>query len=247
MIVQPIHYTAVLPAWLNLVDALGATTVVDADVWLVRAFGSGRLALHGVPDDDPQRGTAQVRLAVPDLDAAYDTLAAPVAGTGATLERREAGHGVELVVRAPDGVPVYLDREDPAPPARPERDDVAAAVAVEALWMTPDVAGSAALLTALGLTPRISSESGGWQDLTASDGGLVGVHGATTSSLSVTFEHPDLDAVSARLDARGIAFALIDESYGRSLQVPSPDAPDDPDVTVWVNEAIHDLYGYRRA
>lgn len=241
--VQPIRYTSNVDGWLELVSALGGRTIVSDGLWHVCALPSGRLAIHGVDPHDPQAGSTQLRLAVPDITAALTRNADALAATGATATAQEAAHGLQGVVTGSDGMNVYLDAADPPTAA----DEVApTGAAVLPLWMTPDVASAAAVLAALRLTRRITSDSGDWSDFTAPGGGLIAGHGGPLDVI-LSFEHPDLDELLAPLAEAGIRATVVDETYARTLRIANPDAPDDVDSEIWVNEAQRDLYGYSRA
>lgn len=250
MIVQPIRFTSSPDAWLHLLDAFGASVVVDADGWHVRALGAGRVAVHAVPPGDPRDGDTALRFASEDLDAELARLHGPVTTAGVVVEDGHAEHGREVTVTAPDGMVLAIDTIDTIDSRAPGADG---APAVLALWMTPDAPGGADLLAALGLRPRIRSAVGDWHDFTAPgagvdrdahDGGLVAAHTEEAApSCVLSFEHDDVAALASRLEAAGIAPAIIDEAYGRSLRVPSPDGG----AEIWVNETQTDLYGYLRA
>lgn len=121
---------------------------------------------------------------------------------------------------------------------------------VRPVRFTDDVAAMRRFLEAMGLRARITSDGGGWVDLTAA-AGLVGLHDAASSAtgtaagvttLSFESEEP-LEILLDRLHAAGFADAhIVDEAYGRVLVVTDPDG-----VEVHVDEVMSDLYGYTEA
>ena len=122
---------------------------------------------------------------------------------------------------------------------------------VRPVRFTNDVAAMRRFLEALGLKPRIASDSGGWVDFTTEESGCAALHDAATSAsgaaageTTLSFETAEpLEAVRDRLHAAGFADAtVVDEAYGRSLQVTDPDG-----VRVTVDEVQQDLYGYHQA
>ncbi|MBO9567964.1 MULTISPECIES: hypothetical protein [Cellulomonas] len=232
MIARPVQVTHRVDAWCELLRALGAEVRRDA----ARAealLGAGRVALRA-PDDATEACGARLAFVVGDLDAA----AAALAPTGARVDRLDT---TTALATAGDGMTITLtsgvehEARDAARPATPT---------VEPLWYTPDVPGAVAVLAALGLRRRIASTSGGWVDLEASGGGLTAAHRDALVRAELAFEHPDLDALLARVGAAGVDAALVDEAYGRSLRLPHPD---DATREVFVNERQRDLYGFTRA
>ena len=240
--VRPIVFTTEPAGWLHLLDGLGARTVVDGRGWSVLALRAGRVAVHAVGGDDPLAGTTRLAFEVPDLDGFQHRHAAALEAAGATVESATAGHGRLLRVRAADGTELQVDPREPelgTPPAT--------APVVMPLWYSPDVATAQATLEALGLQPRISSDSGGWVDLAAPEGGgQHAAHYARRPGTQLSFEHDDVVALVAQLDLAGIAADVIDESYGRTAHISNPERPDEVEARVWVNEVQRDLYGYRR-
>ena len=121
---------------------------------------------------------------------------------------------------------------------------------VLAFRFTDDVPRMQAFLAALGLSADLASESGTYVQLDAAAGAAV-LHSAAeadqptpSGTTAMSFEADELlEAVRDRLAAAGFADAVVvDESFGRSLRVTDPDGQQ-----VQVNEAMTDLYGYRRA
>jgi len=241
LVVRPIVFTARPDAWLAVATALGGRSLVDDGDWHVLALGSGRLAVHAVPLGDSLDGT-QV------LGFESDDLGTVAAAVGLPVDTDADGPGI--TVTGPDGLRFRVHRSTPDPaPA----DDAAPAVptSVLPLWYSPDVAACAATLERLGLDRRIASDVGDWVDLAAPGGGLVAAHRADRPSAQISFEHPDVQALSEQLDAAGVGATVVDESYGFSLRIPNPDAGATPAVLagteIWVNQTQTDLYGYSRA
>jgi hypothetical protein len=114
---------------------------------------------------------------------------------------------------------------------------------------TNDPAAMRRFLEALGLTTTVQAEGGGWIALQSAGGG-VGLHDAEHTEVprspgetSLSFETDDrLEVLQERLAVAGFEAEIIDESYGRSLRVIDPDG-----VTVQVDEAMTDDYGYSRS
>ncbi|HEX6445790.1 MAG TPA: hypothetical protein VF053_11935 [Streptosporangiales bacterium] len=106
------------------------------------------------------------------------------------------------------------------------------------VWFAADVDESARFLAALGLDTGSRAHPGSWIELEGS-GGAVGVHTVSATEeprkagecvLAFATEEP-LGDVQRRLFAAGFTDAhVIDETFGRSLRVTSPDG-----VVVQVN------------
>lgn len=110
---------------------------------------------------------------------------------------------------------------------------------------TDDIPAVQAFLEGLGLQPRISSNRPGWVDLLAADG-LVALHSAhdsTTGALPgetrLSLELDDADAAVATLRAAGVEASVVDEAWGRQLELTDPDGR-----TMLCDERSDDLYGY---
>jgi predicted lactoylglutathione lyase len=107
-----------------------------------------------------------------------------------------------------------------------------------------DVAASARFYAALGLLQGDVSRSGNWTELNGS-GGMLGLHTVRTSQqddprrVELSFETDEkLEDLAERLTAAGFEpEAILDENFGRSLQVTDPDG-----VLVQVNEHDRELY-----
>lgn len=116
-------------------------------------------------------------------------------------------------------------------------------VAVMPIWYGPDPGEPTAILTGLGLQPRLASDSGSWKDFTADGGGQVAWHRAPSVALGLALEHSgDLDALAAQLSEAGAGATVVDEAYNRTLLVQTPEGG-----RLWVNGTQEDLYGYHRA
>ncbi|WP_284250464.1 VOC family protein [Litorihabitans aurantiacus] len=186
-----------------------------------------------------------------DLDGAARAL--QVAHADLRVEHRTAAHGREVRVTTASGLALVLDPlgATDCGEARAQehgRTPTGADVVVEPLWMTPDVEGAAAVLRTLDLVPRLASNGGGWVELAAAGGGLVGVHHSEPagSGTVLSLQCPDLDALARRLDVHGVPTTFIDETYARTLRLEHPDHPGDVEAQIWVNEVQTDLYGYSR-
>ncbi|MFW6596933.1 VOC family protein [Propionibacteriaceae bacterium Y2011] len=111
---------------------------------------------------------------------------------------------------------------------------------------TDDPPGMIALLRAVGLRTVVSGPADRFAVL-AGRHGRIGVHDTATAgpdnrvvSTSLGFETPDAERAADHLRSRGLQVDLIDEAYGRRLEV-----RDTSGRTTWINEEMHDLYGYR--
>ncbi|MEW1957754.1 VOC family protein [Kineococcus sp. NPDC059986] len=111
---------------------------------------------------------------------------------------------------------------------------------------TNDLVAMRRFLVALGLTSTLSSDSGNWMSLEGS-GGEVGLHSvdsaanpqkAGSTGLSFTTDEP-LETVARRLDAAGFPAVVVDEAFGRVLQVTDPDGQE-----IEVHATMTDLHGY---
>lgn len=191
--------------------------------------GDGTLAIHHATPEHPS-GSVGIHLLVDDLDAAQSALSS-FDVERATME----GIGDALTVRASSGVALTVSGGG--------RETRSADLAVQPIWFQPDLDQPSLILQALGLRPRTTSERGGWVELAADGGGLVGLHHADAPRIEVSFlAAGDLDALASRLREAGFDAAVIDEAYARTVRVPHPDGSDE----VQINGVQHDLYGYRR-
>lgn len=239
IISRPVQYTSRVDEYRALLRALGLVELPTEaetggpDVWTVFQAGSGRVALHAVDAGDPLDGGAALGIETDELDAVAGRLAR---ASGVEVHRFARSDGKAIEAVAADGQHLFLLAPTPGLVAAevPE-------LAALALWVTPDVAGAADVLSALGLRGTVASDGGGWYQASADGGGLVAAHDGTAASAQLSFEYDgDVQALQGRLEAHGIGCALVDESYGRTLLVDRPDGGD----PLWVNERQTDLYGY---
>lgn len=233
--VTPIRFTDDSAGWARLLSALGMNAVVEDEGWSEFDSHSGGVRLHAAEDAHPS-GSTLLAFEVGDLDE----FARRTRLDGVTVEITDEAHGRTAHIPGPDGITLQatVARRDAAP------GDADPLLHVLSLWNSPDVDGAAKALLAIGARPEVSSESGGWHQFRAKNGGLVAVHAGTTASEVLSFQYDgELEALRNRLVAAGLEAALIDESYGRTLRIPDPDGGED----IWVNEVQTDLHGYHRA
>jgi hypothetical protein len=121
------------------------------------------------------------------------------------------------------------------------------AIVVRPVRFTDDVPAMQAFLELLGLQPRIEFNRPGWVDLAGSSG-LVGLHDAAHSATGglpgetrLSFEVGDADLTASSLQDQGIAATVVDESFGRFVEMTDPLGE-----PVIADEVQHDLYGYTR-
>lgn len=236
MLARPIRFTAHLPAFRDLLIALGGTPVVEEDGWVVLTLDSGCVALHAASDEKPS-GTNALGFEVPDLDAFVGAAVA----AGVEVAVTQEGHGRSAVVRAADGLVFTVEAADPRIAPTP---DAETGLSVMPLWYTADTDGARAVLAGIGARPRIGSNQGVWFDFTCDQGGLVAVHAVESTSAALSFEYDgDLDALADQLRGRDIDARIIDENYSRVLLVSDPDGG----THLWINGRQRDLYGYTAA
>lgn len=233
--VRPIRFTRRPQAWAVLLQALGLAPAADADGWREFDSANGRVALHAASTAHPV-GTTQLGFEVGDLDE----FARRTREAGSGVVITDEPHGRSAAITGPDGLVLTADVQAD----RGLSGTVNAALHVLALWMTPDVPGAAATLRNIGARPDIASDSGGWAQFRAKNGGLVAAHAGSAPAAELGFEYDgDVGLMLERLLAAGLAAQLIDESYGRTVRVPDPDGG----AELWINERQRDLYGYHRA
>ena len=114
-------------------------------------------------------------------------------------------------------------------------------VVVQPIWYRRSAPEGRALLTALGLQPRLASDAGTWLDFSADAGGRAALHEGDSPAIELSLEVAQPDTFAAQLRDRGRLATVVDEAYNRTVRVPSPDGGD-----LWVNGPIDDLYGYHR-
>ncbi|WAB83491.1 hypothetical protein OVN20_10550 [Microcella daejeonensis] len=228
--VRALVYTAHPQAWLRVLQSLDFTVhESDGEDWTVLA-SSGLVAVHAVPSDDPLAGSTELQLLVDDLDRVIQT----VQDAGFIVERSLLDDGITPIVHVPtDGAARISILPDPVA--------TIGAVPVQPIWYTPSPERAAALLGALGLTPRLASDSGDWLEFSADGGGTAAAHQREHSGveLSLTTNRPD--DVAVQLQAAGLSAAVVDEAYNRTVRVTTPDRGD-----LSINGPIDDLHGYHR-
>lgn len=242
---RPIRFTADIAAWQTILQALGGTLISEHPGWLVYQLGGGRLALHAAGPEQPAGSTVLAVETPTPLRQAVDAAAAH--GVPVTLE--ESDHGEAGHVRATDGTFLWLDAPTSVTATGSGTDGSATRPELSTLqiWYGPDTGMIRGTLEALGAQPRLVGDDGRWTDLSYPGGGLAAAHvsgSADGPGAELAFEWAgDVEDAKALLDEAGVESVLIDESYGRTLQVADPDGG----PAVWINEQQTDLYGYRRA
>lgn len=251
LVVRPIRYSSRVPEMRAWAERLGMSVLLDTPDWVVLGAARGRLALHAVPAGDPLDGTTTLAVESDDLDA----LERRWVELGLTIHRVQE-HGIPLLFAStPFGGEIAAGVLSPSGGGGGD-----VGLAVMPMLVTPDTPAAADWFAGWGWRRRIVSDGGGWADLELPEraGGLLGIHrlanlesepptlppGAPMPEVpvSLTFEHPDVDALLAHLEAVGVEDAHVhDEAYNRTLILPSPDGDE-----IWVNGVQTDLYGYRK-
>lgn len=233
---RPIRFTDDLPGWQRIVGALGGALVSQAPGWLVYQLGSGRLALHRGGGDEGERAgdtTLCVETPTPLEEAVRGAQQA-----GVPIELEQTPHGRAGVLRSADGTLVTLDSETPAPDGAAATDP---RLAVLPIWYAQDVATPRSVVEGLGARATLVGDDGTWTELTFPGGGRVGIHHADSSGVELALRWDgDVEEALALLTDAGVEAVLIDETYGRTVQVADPDGGKE----IWVNERQTDLYGY---
>lgn len=236
--VRPIRFTADIPAWQKILEALGGTLISEHPGWLVYQVGSGRVALHASNDEQP---ASHVGLAV-ETSAPLDEAIPTAAAAGAPIEAVVLGHGPSGLVTAEDGTTMTLD--SPTPLETGDGHASEKQLSAMGIWYTTDTHIARTALAALGARARTIADDGVWIDFTCDGGGLMAVHAADSVGTELAFEWAgNVEDAKELLDAAGVESQLIDESYSRTLQIADPDGRKE----IWVNEKMTDLYGYTLA
>lgn len=244
--VQPVQFSSDYARWREFYLKLGLrpTEAVDPMVTVLTA-DSGQLMLGEVPVGHPLDGIRLVEFTVPDADAH----AAALELSGATVNR------VQLAHRRQESIAVDLPQGRVHISTATVTDGIAgfdpAGLNIGALLYCPaeTIPAGAETLARYGLSPRVASDNGGWTDLTGN--GVFAFHDSPLHTVSndapnqpvvqVLGETGDVLRLAAELEDRGLQATVIDESYGRSLRVLQPNGRQ-----LYINETMHDLYGYHR-
>ena len=222
--VHAVHTTSDLSWWQRVAPILGFSPTSAPGGYA----GSGLLTVHHATEDSAP-GATHLEILVSDPVAVLTAAEAVATVTDGTAR---ATDGTAITVSAAvenSRTPMLASGQTP--------------VAVMPIWYGPDPQEPTAILTGLGLQPRLASDSGTWNDFTADGGGQVAWHGAPSVALRLSLEQSgDLDALAARLTEEGVGATVVDEAYNRTLLVDTPDGE-----KLWVNGTQKDLYGYHHA
>ncbi|RZS58943.1 hypothetical protein EV141_0156 [Microcella putealis] len=228
--IRSLVYTSRAAEWHALLRDLGFTQhESDGADWTVFA-SSGLIAVHAVPAGDPLDGQVELQTLVDDLD---ETIAG-IESLGITVDREILDDGATPLARvhADNGVRVSV---------LPGAVKTGGSVVVQPIWYRRSAPEGRALLTALGLQPRLASDAGTWLDFSADAGGRAALHEGDSPGIELSLEVAQPDRLAAQLRDRGRSATVVDEAYNRTVLVPSPDGGE-----LWVNGPIDDLYGYHR-
>ena len=222
--VHAIYTTADLSWWQRVAPILGFSPAGAAGHYA----GSGLFTVRPATEDAAP-GDTHLEILVTDPVAVLTAAAAVATVT-------------DHAARATDGTAITV-----SPAVENSRTPTLASgqtqVAIMPIWYGTDAEEPTAILTGLGLRPRLASDSGNWKDFTADGGGQVAWHGAPSVALQLSLEHSgDLDVLAARLTEEGVGASVLDEAYNRTLLIDTPDGE-----KLWVNGSQQDLYGYHHA
>jgi hypothetical protein len=220
--VRPLHFTSRMDSWDRLLTALGMVRTEGEAGWQVFDAGSGRLALHAVPEG-AQDGSTALAVEVGDLAefARRTNLAAEEDGA-APAELVTADHGESCRITAPDGFSFLADKAAHAARCA----DADPALAVVGVWFTEDPASASRTLHQVGARARPVPDQDDTADFTAKNGGVLMVRPASGMPRSgLGFEYDGgLEPVRERLASAGIQASITEEAFARTLHVANPDA-----------------------
>jgi hypothetical protein len=236
--VRPLHFTSRIDVWELLLTELGLVRSENEPGWQVFDAGSGRLALHTVPDGAAEDGTTAFAVEVGDLAefARRTNLAGESAGT-TPAEIITADHGETCRITAPDGFTFLADKA--AHTAQCAEADHA--LAVVGVWFTDDTAAATRTLRHIGARPRPVPDADETADFTAKNGGVLLVRPAAGPPRpGLGFEYDGgLEPLRARLASAGFETTVTEEAFGSTLHVANPDAGSGAahvPATVWISE-----------
>jgi hypothetical protein len=235
--VRPLHFTSRTDVWELLLTELGMVRTENEPGWQVFDAGSGRLALHAVPDGAAEDGTTAFAVEVGDLVefARRTNLSAQDVGT-TPAEIITAGHGETCRITAPDGFTFLADKAVHTAQCA----DADPALAVVGVWFTEDTASATRTLQHIGARPRPVPDADETADFTAKNGGVLLVRPAAgTPRSGLGFEYDGgLEPLRARLASAGFEATVTEEAFGSTLHVANPDAGSGADHVpgaVWVS------------
>jgi hypothetical protein len=201
-------------------------------MWTELQLHRGRVTLTS-PNRGSSEGEVSLGFETADLQAFEESLV-PVEGM--QIERFVTEDYTSLRVTGRDGLDFLIDQRPPGP-ALPN-DPL---TSIHALWITPDVERTAQDLESLGLRRRLTQINGRIIDLRAAEGDVL-VHtsdgGATAADVAV--DVTDITAAHKALIDADIAHDTIDETHGRTLQVPLPGLGE---RRLWIAQEDADLVG----
>ena len=220
--VRPLHFTSRMDSWDRLLTALGMVRTEGEAGWQVFDAGSGRLALHAVPEG-AENGSTALAVEVGDLAefARRTNLAAEEDGA-APAELVTADHGGSCRITAPDGFSFLADKAAHAARCA----DADPALAVVGVWFTEDPASASRTLHQVGARVRPVPDQDDTADFTAKNGGVLMVRPASgTPRSGLGFEYDGgLEPLRERLASAGIQAGITEEAFARTLHVANPDA-----------------------
>lgn len=235
---RPLHFTSRIEDWNRFLTALGLVLTEGDGGFRVFDSAAGRLALHEVPDGDPRNGTTAFAVEVGDLAEFARRTNESAAGEGATpAELVTVDHGEACRITGPDG---FSFLADPAAHGA-QCADADPALAVVAVWFSPDPEAAARTLRHVGARPRPNPDNDETAEFTAKNGGILMVRPASGQPRSgLGFEYDGgLEPLRERLAAAGFPAGVTEEAFGSTLHVGNPDAAvfaASVPATVWISE-----------
>lgn len=221
--VRPLHFTSRPDSWDRLLAALGMVRTEDDAGRQVFDAGSGRLALHPVPDGAAGDGTTALAVEVGDLaEFARRTNLEAEADRTTPAELVTADHGEACRITAPDGFSFLADKAAHGAQCA----DADPALAVVGVWFTEDHTSASRTLQQVGARPRPVPDQDDTADFTAKNGGILMVRPASGKPRSgLGFEYDGgLEPLRERLASAGFQASITEEAFTRTLHVANPDA-----------------------
>lgn len=236
---RPIHYTSNMEAWARLLTKLGLKAEHDGGDWRLFTSGNGNVGLHFAEAGSEMDGCTTLGFEIRDREIFVQR----TLEDGTRAELIEQGHGPGARVTAPNGFSFKLD-----PVTDLSMPDPEAKLAVMQLWYSQEASVQQKVLADIGAKLVVSSKTPEpsnkvtWAVYSAKNGGLTAVHLGQQDAVELSFEYNgDVTELAQQLALDGIHGHVVDESYGRTLLLGSPD---NAEVKLWINQKQSDFHGY---
>lgn len=223
--VRPIHHTAKMASWTQLLTSLGLTLTDDDGNWRLFTSGNGNVGLQFAEPGSELDGHTSLGFEVRDCEI----FVRRTQEDGTRAELIESAQGLCARVTAPNGFSFTVD-----PVTDLSLSDPAEKLAVAQIWHGQDTVEQQKVLADIGARQIVPHNA----RFAAKNGGFTAVHHGPQDAVELSFDYGGpVKGLAQQLALSGIHGQIIEQDLDVFLLL---DSPDDSNVKLRVKQHRHE-------